>query len=907
MEKKHNVYLKFSLIFLLFLLVGLLPSEIKTGHPFGFGLFTDAFKQHLLFMRDYVASIKALLGGEPFSAYRYYIGLGGDFFLSYGYYSLFDPLTLIAYLIPLKHIELSYYLIAVLRLYLSGIFFILLAKELGIRNERALLVAAVFYCFNITVLYSAFRHPFFTNGPLWFPLIILGTERHLKNRSPFLLIFGSFLALITQFYIYIYTSFGFVLYLLLRLFPNIKKESFGSFLKGFFLACSLYALGAFLGGFTLVPQFLGTISSGRIASKGFELYNAYDILSYLLSFFAPVVAGRYTSTLGNFYIFFIILVCSFSRRDVFKTCFWILAGLLFLPFFGYAINAFSYINNRWTYLLILPAALLLGRFVQDGWEEGSLNKAAKVFLLLLSSLVVFAFLAWAERTGKLWLALFATLFVGGEVLAFRWVRERNLRINLERWLRPDFFIRFTLITSFLLVLGFGFACAFVLTTSAGLEAYEEEAFSKISRDSGFYRVDQNLFALNSDYLGNDNIAYGFSAVYSYNTMNNGYINDVIDFFNVTNHNNTVGYNGFDDRSILNAVNHVKYLVVRESEKAVIPYGFRLFGSTELQKFSDEINDYTGTGFLEYDGKKKVYEKAFIYENERFLDFGFVYHQYVNREDLESLSPVARENALLYAAVLDGECGLPRFEPMEAESLEPEIRTSGNITVSDGKIIVGSGGGSLSFSVETADTEVFVEILGLKPANPNRGFSVRYMTEEVVKEERYYSYGSFFYHENFDQLVNLGYYESGELEVVIGFEEGEYAFEALKCYLRKMEEVDARLSGLNSETLKDLEFTTDGFSGKINLAEAGLLFISLPYSSGFKAYVDGEERKIERVNIGYMGVFLEAGTHEVVFTYETPGMKEGLILSLASLGAIGIIGIFCIIRKKKGSFNHESIL
>lgn len=898
MKKYCNVYSTFTAIFIVFILLGLLPSEIKTGYPFGFGLYSDGFKQHLLFMRDYVTQIKGFFRGEPFSIYRFNMGLGSDFFLSYCYYSLFDPLTIIAYLLPIEHIEFSYYLIAVLRLYLAGIFLILLAKELGIKKNRSLLIAAVFYCFNITVLYSAFRHPFFTNGPLLLPLVILGAEKYIRKGNPFLLVFVSFFGLITQFYFYVYISFGFILYVFLRLLPKIKNKSFRSFLKNFVSIAFVYALGALLGGFVLVPQLVGTFMSSRTSTKGFLLYNAYDLLNYLLSFFVPIVGRRYSSTIGNFYIFFIILTYVLNtRKTLFKTYFLILAALLFLPFFGYAINGFTYINNRWTFLLILPAALILGRFMEEELDGPALNKALKVFFILISLLAVLALSAWAEKTRNILLIVLAALFLVCLFPVLTFIRKRQFKMTGKLFSSRHIY-RITLISSFLLVLGFGFACTFFLTTSEGLSAYEDKsAFSDISSDDSFFRIDQNKYALNSDFLGNDGLAHGLPAVHYYNTMNNGYVNDVIKFFNVSNHNNTIGYNGFDERSALNAINHVKYMLVRESEKQPVPYGFELHATTELQKFDESrFNNYTQTGYLEYNGQEKVYEKVHIFRNENFINFGFVYHEYVKNEDLENLTYVGRENALLSAVILEDDCGLPKHEPLDLEPLKPEFESE-NIIFEPGKIISGSGGGLLRFTVEAEAAELYVEILGLRALNKKQ-FTVFYETEYAKKEERNYAYGTYFYYENPDHLVNLGYYESGILEVRIHFEEGEYEFSKINYYLNPVAEIQEKAAKLNSETLEDLKFNASGFSGKISLDAPGMLFISLPYSSGFKAYVNGVRTEIEKANVGYMGVFLDAGSHEVEFVYETPGMKVGLLASLMSVGILLTLGLMCIKKKAK---------
>jgi uncharacterized membrane protein YfhO len=50
-------------------------------------------------------------------------------------------------------------------------------------------------------------------------------------------------------------------------------------------------------------------------------------------------------------------------------------------------------------------------------------------------------------------------------------------------------------------------------------------------------------------------------------------------------------------------------------------------------------------------------------------------------------------------------------------------------------------------------------------------------------------------------------------------------------------------------------------------------------------------EIVLANIGYMGVFLETGDHEIKLIYETPGMKAGLLLSLLSLASLSLIMIY----------------
>lgn len=77
-------------------------------------------------------------------------------------------------------------------------------------------------------------------------------------------------------------------------------------------------------------------------------------------------------------------------------------------------------------------------------------------------------------------------------------------------------------------------------------------------------------------------------------------------------------------------------------------------------------------------------------------------------------------------------------------------------------------------------------------------------------------------------------------------------------------------------------TENGFESKIYLPKSNLVFFSVPYEEGWTAYVNGKETAIEKVDVGFMAVYAESGVNEIFFTYETPGLKIGLFLSLGAL-------------------------
>ncbi len=93
-------------------------------------------------------------------------------------------------------------------------------------------------------------------------------------------------------------------------------------------------------------------------------------------------------------------------------------------------------------------------------------------------------------------------------------------------------------------------------------------------------------------------------------------------------------------------------------------------------------------------------------------------------------------------------------------------------------------------------------------------------------------------------------------------------------------------------------TTTGFTSTITMEEANLVFYSVPYDDGWKAYVNGKEVEVERVNSGFVAVWAEAGANEIEFVYETPGLQLGIIVSVAALFILIIYLVATSIYSKK---------
>jgi uncharacterized membrane protein YfhO len=78
------------------------------------------------------------------------------------------------------------------------------------------------------------------------------------------------------------------------------------------------------------------------------------------------------------------------------------------------------------------------------------------------------------------------------------------------------------------------------------------------------------------------------------------------------------------------------------------------------------------------------------------------------------------------------------------------------------------------------------------------------------------------------------------------------------------------------------------AGGISLRERKLLFFSIPYDAGWTARVDGAPARLARVDIGFMALPLEPGTHRVELRFTPPLRGLGAALSLAGLGLYGFL-------------------
>ena len=86
------------------------------------------------------------------------------------------------------------------------------------------------------------------------------------------------------------------------------------------------------------------------------------------------------------------------------------------------------------------------------------------------------------------------------------------------------------------------------------------------------------------------------------------------------------------------------------------------------------------------------------------------------------------------------------------------------------------------------------------------------------------------------------------------------------------------------TCTDLVKTNDGLTASINLESENIVFFSVSYCDGWRAFVDGTETDVLRVNNGLIGIRAPQGSHDLSLVYSVPGLKTGAVISICGIAA-----------------------
>lgn len=900
-EQRKYCYGVYTLMFLLMCIVAFLPFFTE-GKSFVWGAgVEDGLSQHFSALAYYGEALREffrnLLAGHPkLVMWDMSLGYGADIRSTLNYYAIGDPLNLLYGFVSPKNTETMYDFMILLRMYLAGITFIMYARKMKKRSYGTVIGALVYvfsgFCFRLGL-----RHPFFINPMIYFPLLCLGIEKIYQRERPYVFIFAVCVSAMSNYYfLYMLTIFA-VIYAWIRFYKYTEENK----MKNFFLTIlkfgMYYTLGIAMAAVILLPSVIGFLGNGRYGNgadwKSLIVYPGKYYLLFIENFIGYGNMGSNTNAGYLPIVGIVVLFTLFSQRmkhKKYRAAFIASIIALILPIFGYAFNGFSYANNRWAFALSFIVALLTAEmyprlFVMSKRQQ--IGIGAGIIIYTVFCIIV-------NASGEEILKNKGIMAVCGLIAVFYILLLIFQRLGYDTQKR---IVRVSM--------------AILLLISVGVHGYyrfdpKEYAYTQEFMDQGqAYRTlkEDNIRMLSK---ANDPSVYRVHAE-GYRYKNYGlinHLNTISGYYSITakcvtdtiKGYDTLGmqyadkYKGVDQRLGLLSLAGVKYITVAHN--------------------SQVAKDVSSMGDVPY-GVEKLRKKGNItlYKNKYALPFAYAYDSYMTEQQYEQLNGIGKEQAMLAQIILNQHPADKEIQHNEQRN-GPDIQT---ISLPETRISSPKGKKYADITVPVEkDKETYLYFKNLVYHGKKNGDDKFILTgrkgtkgilvtqNDVQQKIHIQSTFNPYYFGRKDYIVKINHQTSKAKEKVrLNFlSPGEYEFDDISLITVPKKDVLARLKERKENSMKQIQYEGNHFRGVYHAKKDQILCVTIPYSKGWKATVNGNRTKIYKANGMFMGIIMKKGTQSVKLDYETPGLKIGAWISLVAWIGLGIYGLYFEKYRKK---------
>ena len=849
-NKKRNIFVLYTCLFLIVCFVSFVPFILR-----GNSLVPNADGYHQAFpvfayCREFW--LKILKGN--FQLFDFSIGLGDDVLFTLNWPGLFDIFSIFSVLIfPAEYIEYAYCFSIVLKLYLSGCAFILFAKRY-IHTTNYIVIGALFYSFNIYELFWGMNYSPFLNAPITFPIILYGIDELLDKDKDVKISFAMIVALFIQgingFYLLYIECMLAIFYFLFVLYFRLCKENnenIKSILNKVSKIIFNGLVGVLLSGIVLIPTIVGLFSSTReIGGEKFsiELFCGMDtFISAIGDLFVPDVYNTVTTL--SIAIIGGMIAYTFEKRakKEFRYMALTLWFLLWIPCWGSIMNGFSYSADRWIFAVSFFGSM--ATIMVLDLEEKMSGRAQKIYVLIISVSFIIHIIQSEKNIG-----LIIRVFIFG-ALALALIWGWNLKNKRKEMM---------------------LAIGTVMTMCIGLFTFGPKVFGGCGYSANFKEVGIYNKILNSVKIKESEYEFerwdAYDSSLGASIVANYY--GTSEYFSMINSNVSEFYQEmYISPGIKVAATCLRGLDGRQEIESILSV------SQYMDFTSDSPGDYV----------------SYIKENNYYIPFGFTYDSYMLREAFEKLNPMEKSSQIVDTIILEEECTLFPKDKKEMHNLEIDYYVE---PIDESEIT------RIYLNYENFDKNVLGEEGELYVSIRNfhgQGYFYIGNKEIEMKDQNYEYYtGIDEFWINVSELKqdSKGYY----FEIYF---DGVSDFNVSKMNIYWHEIDYHAIKERQKNTLSNLQILTNQVKGEISCSKDEILFLSIPYSVGWRAYVDGEQTDLMKANIGFMAIPLQEGVHNIELLYETPGLKVGKVCSLIALMAIVISLIFIKKNKLDGEF------
>jgi len=837
-------------------------------HPLGnTSLFTcDLFHQYAPILAELRSKI---VSGESLF-YTWNMGMGTNFWAIISYYGA-SPLNLILIFFPEAYLSDAVTLMILIRTGLSGLFFSLLLKRKdGTEGTPALALSTAYALCGYVLAY--FWNLMWMDAVVLLPLVVLGLWKLFSGDRPRLYVISLFLVIFSNFYT------GFFVCLFLVLFaPALYMEarSNNTFVlrpvaAGLrFVGYSILSAG--MTAVLLLPAILALKSTSASIDTVIWTpdlsYTLFDFLSQFLVHADPVIREGLPNVYSSVVILLLVPLYALCRtipvtQRVLNMG---LAFFLYLsmnsPVLDFFWNGMHYTNQIPYRQAFLLCFLLLYIGSQVLLHLDGISKKM-VFYAGLAVLIYLVILDQAGEAQKNYWMIYGSAVL---VVIYSIVLSGFFASGKEEKIARKAFLYVLIFEMFLAA---EFAMSYIESTEhfAYLPAYgqySDQLADDISESDGslFTRTVMLPSATKND-----------GALYQYKTLS---------IFASTTPQSYIQF-----MSSMGFSNNQVFDVQAEGLTEVTQ---RLFGIRNIVKFTAPESDEAFTeGFTEShsnilsankDGETggagetnepyQIYTGYDLSVDENALPLGF----YIPAEGTLTvldriLSPFSQTNTL--------------FESMGTQAVydsgEIAFISSNNVSVSpdiNSYTILESGQfASLSVTptVQSGNEDVLLYV-GTKQETTVRITRISSTTGESSVTELDSLPG---------QIIDCGkspFSEESEMTVQIVFTSPLSETFSIYCGAVNEASLDTASAILGAEPLTVTSFDSTHMKGTVAFSKDGSLLTTIPYDAGWTVKIDGQTVRTQAAYGALLSVQVTKGTHDISFSYQTPGFMTGLLISL----------------------------
>lgn len=807
----------------------------------------DMYKIYAKFYTGYQDMFR--MGNFSQIFYTWKIGLGQSFVGSFAYF-LASPFSLIVLLFPSSMMSTALLVMTLVKVAFEGLTFSLYIKYVHKNINIFTVLFALMYALMCYVMVY-FLNIMWLDGLIFMPLILIGVHKIIETKKiKFFIIFLTIM-FISNFYLsYMIGIFTFMYFI--AIYINRRDTSKKGF-KNFFGYFSKFMLGAIIAALIscilLIPTYFSLKNGGGLVSN--DIINTFTFSTFVEKLFLGTydqIAFGAPNVYCGLIPLILVIPFFFNKKISYKEklTYFILLAIFVLSFSTPIINfAWHCFNSpvwyMFRYSFIFSFVVLIIAYKTFINIEYTSNKIIFISCGILLGLLVCIFFIYSNDLIVLINIVFIIIYM------FLLILYKNRK----RLSKSDVIIITALIFATVLC-ETTIACrCYLVDVHNEVGSYKSDTYSNLTKyredvtylnnlnNNEFFRTTTNTTNLNTG-MALDANGLSISTTFA----NEGLNKFLTDDFGVQNDNSYTTLMHWNSNLILDSILDVKYVL---------------------------SDSYLGESYTQIKAPVGV-----INENPYALSLGFAVSDYTLSDNLTfSDNYFKNDNILLNA-----------FEGINSSSSN-FINYMSPIT---------------NYSLELNNlakynSEMVTDINPSEPSNIIIKFTAPYngefylnipnsdnLTSYVYANNKYLGdYGSFFCR----SVLDLGYLKKGE-EMTLGIDfnqDVDFNLDSIELYGLDLSTFNKTISTLRNQEIQDLKVTNTKVTGTITASNNDeALFLSIPYDSSWKAYINGKQVKTYDFN-SLTEIRLEQGTQTIELKFVPQGIYVGIILSIIGLVAL----------------------